>query len=189
MLIHLDDLSPVSRDLGQVQALAQIDQVEDIFLEARSTKANTGLEKFRPDAGVVPNSVGNFVNVRPSGFANGGKGIDGGDALGQHCIRGELRKLRRPEADGEDLVLAKHRKFNQGKTGKHLTRYSRDPIGINFLEALAGVETLRCLQGPNQHTIGGKKVRDGRPLREKFGVGEDIKSAVGLRVGLENGAH
>ena len=189
MLVHIDDLSPVSSDLRQVQALAQINQVQDIFLEARSTKPNAGLEEFRTNAGVVSNSVGNFINVRSCGFTNGGKGIDGGDTLGEHRVRCELRELRGPEADGEDSLLAKHRKFNHLSNGMHSTRHLRDPVRVDFLEALAGVESLRCLQGSNQDAIGGEKVSYGRPFRKEFGVGKDIKAAVGLRVGLENGAH
>ena len=34
VLIHLDHLAPVSRDFGQVQALAQVHKVENILLEA-----------------------------------------------------------------------------------------------------------------------------------------------------------
>ena len=62
-------------------------------------------------------------------------------------------------------------------------------VGVDFLEALAYVETLRCLQGSNQYAIGAEKIRNGRSLHEEFGVGEDVEVAVGLRVGLENGAH
>jgi len=111
VFVHLNDLAPVGSNLRQVQALAQVDQVQDILLETRSTKTNTGLEEFRPNAGVIPNGVGDFVNVCPSGFANGGKSIDGGDTLGEHRVRGELGEFRGPEADSEDSLLAKDREI------------------------------------------------------------------------------
>lgn len=35
---HLDDCTPVLGDLGEVQRLGEVDQVEDILLETRSTE-------------------------------------------------------------------------------------------------------------------------------------------------------
>lgn len=70
-----------------------------------------------------------------------------------------------------------------------MNEYSRDPVGVDILEALACVETLGCLQGSDENAIRSKKVRDGCSLCEEFGVGEDVEAAVGLGVGLENGAH
>ena len=54
---------------------------------------------------------------------------------------------------------------------------------------MARIDTLRCLQRPDKNAIWIKEVADGRSLSKEFGVGEDIKSAVGFRVGLEDGTH
>lgn len=111
--------------------------------------------------------------------------------MGEHRVRGELREFRGPEADSEDSLLAKDweivRLIIMGRY--YLNGYSRDPVGVDILEALACAETLRCLQGSNQNAIRAKKVRDGCSLCEEFRIGEDVEVAVGLGVGLENGAH
>ena len=47
VVVEEDDLGPVVGHLGQVEALADVDQVEDVLLEARATKADACLqEKF-----------------------------------------------------------------------------------------------------------------------------------------------
>jgi hypothetical protein len=38
VLVHLDDSAPVFSDLGEVERLGEIDQVEDVLLEARTTE-------------------------------------------------------------------------------------------------------------------------------------------------------
>jgi hypothetical protein len=70
-----------------MQALAQVNEVKDIFLEARTTETNASLEEFRPDAGVVANGVRNFVDIGACRFTNGRQGIDRRNALGEHGIR------------------------------------------------------------------------------------------------------
>lgn len=42
-VVEGDDLGPVFGHLWQVQALADVDQIEDVLLEARPAKADTGL--------------------------------------------------------------------------------------------------------------------------------------------------
>ena len=47
VVVQGDHLGPVVGHLGQVEALADVDQVEDVLLEARATKADACLqEKF-----------------------------------------------------------------------------------------------------------------------------------------------
>jgi len=42
-VVEGDNLGPVFGHLGQVQALADVDQIEDILLKARPSKADAGL--------------------------------------------------------------------------------------------------------------------------------------------------
>ena len=71
ILVHVHNLSPICGNLRQVQALAQVHQVEDMFLEARTTEANGGMKEFVADTGIVTDSVGYLVDVGTSGPTNG----------------------------------------------------------------------------------------------------------------------
>src|ERR1700683_2125039 len=71
ILVHLHDLSPVRGNFRQMQALAKIYKVKNIFLEARTTKANRGTKEFVPDTRIVTDSVCNLVDVGASGLADG----------------------------------------------------------------------------------------------------------------------
>jgi hypothetical protein len=71
VLVHFDDLSPVQSHLREMQTLAQVHQIQDILLEARSAKAYRRLQEFVSYARVKANGVCNFVNVRARSFANG----------------------------------------------------------------------------------------------------------------------
>ena len=42
VVVHLDDLLPVFRDFGEAVVLAEVDKIEDVFLEAGSTESNGG---------------------------------------------------------------------------------------------------------------------------------------------------
>ena len=42
VVVHLDDLLPVFRDFGEAVVLAEVDKIEDIFLETRPAKADGG---------------------------------------------------------------------------------------------------------------------------------------------------
>ncbi|RUS34123.1 hypothetical protein BC938DRAFT_482319 [Jimgerdemannia flammicorona] len=86
VLVHDDHLVPVGSDLGQVEGLSKVRQVEDVFLEAGTAEADRGLEELGANASVLADSVGDLVNVGARGLADGGEGVDGGDALGEEGI-------------------------------------------------------------------------------------------------------
>jgi hypothetical protein len=94
ILVHIHDLSPVRGNFWQMQALAKIYKVKNIFLEARTTKADGGTKEFVPNTRIVTDSVCNFIDVGTSGLADGRESVDGGDTLGEHCIGGQLGELR-----------------------------------------------------------------------------------------------
>ena len=90
VLVHLYHLPPIGSDLGQVQTLAQVHQVQDILLETRTTETDGGLQESRADARIVADSVCDFFYVCTSGFTNSGEGIDGRDTLSEHGVRSQL---------------------------------------------------------------------------------------------------
>ena len=48
-VVEMHDLAPVFCDVGQVKGIAQIDQVEDVFLKTRAAEADGCFEEFRAD--------------------------------------------------------------------------------------------------------------------------------------------
>lgn len=170
VLVHLDDGTPVFGDLGEVERLGKVDKVENVLLEARATESNGCLEELGADTGVLADGVGYLVNVGTGSLADSGKSIDGRDTLGKHGVGSKLGELGRPETDSEDTVLG-------------------DPVGVDLRESLAGVEARLGLERSDKDTVGGEEVSDGGSLGKELGVGENVESASGLRVGLEDGAH
>merc|ERR1712217_831291 len=49
VLVHVDNHLPVSRTLVQTLALTDVNEVENVLLEARSTEANGSTQELRPD--------------------------------------------------------------------------------------------------------------------------------------------
>ena len=107
--------------------------------------------------------------------------------MSKHGVCSELGKLGRPQADGKNAFRAE--RMGKNSSTRIGGRHSRHPISIDIAEALACADTLWSLKGSDQDAIRAEKVRDGRSLCKELWVGEDIKAAVGLRVGLEDSAH
>ena len=93
VVVHLDDLLPVFRDFGEAVVLAEVDKIEDVFLEAGSTESNGGFQEFWSNAGVCSDSAGHFIDIRFGGLAECRDGVDGGDSLGKKGVGGEFGKL------------------------------------------------------------------------------------------------
>ena len=104
VLVQLNNLAPVRGNLWQVQALAEVYQVKDILLEARTTETNRGTQEFGADTRVIADSVCDLVNVGTSSLTDGRERVDRRDTLGEHGVRGQLRQLRRPEAYSENAL-------------------------------------------------------------------------------------
>lgn len=105
VLVHLHNLPPVRCNLRQVQALAEVDKVQNILLEARTTEADRRPQELGSNSRVETNSMCDFVDVGASRLTNGRKRIDGGDTLCKHGVRRELGQLRRPKADIQNALL------------------------------------------------------------------------------------
>lgn len=130
---------PVLGDLGQAEAAAQIDQVENIFLEAAAAEADACAQKVGPDAAVDAGGVRDFVDVGAGRLADRRNGVDRGDALGEQRIRRELRQLAAPEARANDALL-------------------RHPVLVHLAEQLCGAVALRRVEAADQHAVGLEQV-------------------------------
>jgi hypothetical protein len=113
----VDDLAPVFGDLGEAEGFAEIDEVEDVLLEAGSAEADGGFEEFRADAGVGADGAGDFIDIGAGGFAEGGDRVDGGDALGEEGVGDEFGEFGGPEVGGDDALAG-------------------DPVGVDRDEGL-----------------------------------------------------
>lgn len=161
VLVELDDLTPVRGDFGEMETLAEVDEIEDVLLEAGAAESDGCLEELGAYARVVADGVGDFVDVGAGGLADGREGVDGGYALGEHGVCGELGELRGPEADIEDAFFG-------------------DPVCVDLCECVAGVAAFLGLERANEDAVGAVEIVDGGALGEEFGVGEDVEAAVRL---------
>lgn len=161
---HLNNSAPVLGDFGKVEGFRQVDQIEDILLETRTTETlsknklhhmtqahtyHRGFQKFGAHSRIFSDGKGDLINVGTGSLANGRKGIHGGDTLGQHGVGGELGQLGRPQTDCEDSV-------------------GWDPVGVDGHQSLASVETRFSLERTDQYTVGGEKILDGGTLGQEF---------------------
>uniref|UniRef100_J3ND73 Uncharacterized protein n=1 Tax=Oryza brachyantha TaxID=4533 RepID=J3ND73_ORYBR len=146
---------PVVGHLGEAIALADVDEVEDVLLEAGAAEADAGVQELGPDPGVLPDGVRHLGDVGAGGLAERGDGVHGGDPLRQERVRRELRELRRPQVGGEDPLLG-------------------DPVRVHLLESLDGLPPLGGLPAADEHPVGLEEVLDGGALREELRVGEDL---------------
>ena len=64
VLVHDNDLELVYGDFEQMQAHAQVHEVEDVLLETRAAEADGRAQKRGPDAAITPNRVSDLVDVR-----------------------------------------------------------------------------------------------------------------------------
>ena len=156
VVIDRHDLFPVVGDFGEAVALADVDQVEDVFLEAGATEAHTGVKKLGADSGVFPNRVGYLVDVGAGGFAERGHGVDGGDSLRQERVGGQLGELRGPQVGCDDVIL-------------------RDPVRVHGLECGDGSLALGGHAAADEHAVGFVEVGNGGALGKKLRIGQDLE--------------
>lgn len=192
VFVHGDHLAPISRHFGKVETLGKVDEVEDVLLETRPAKPDRRPQKLGPNASILAHSIRDLLNVGPRRLTNGRERVNGRNSLCQHCVGGQFRQLRRPEANGQDAISPAF--FHTRASGQaHMKRCdvlnSRNPVCVNIGQGLACTFALRRLQRPNQHSIRVEQIADSCALREELGVGKYVKADARFRVGLENGAH
>ncbi|KAH9402222.1 hypothetical protein TYRP_016277 [Tyrophagus putrescentiae] len=160
-------LVPVVGHLGQLQVLAEVDQIEDVLLEAAAAEADARLQKPPPDATVRADGVRHLVHVGPGGLADRRDGVDGADALREEGIRRQLRQLRAPGVGGDDRLRA-------------------DPVPVDLHQLGEGDLRVRGTSTANQDAVRRVEVGDGRPFGEELRVAENLKVHPGGLVGGED---
>ena len=69
-----------------MEGLGQVDEVEDVLLEARSSESDLSLEELGANSRVLADSVRDLVNVGSSGLADGGERVDRRDSLEEEGV-------------------------------------------------------------------------------------------------------
>ena len=98
-------LCPVVGHLLQAETLADVDQAEDVLLEAGAAKADTRLKELAADPGVATDRLRHIGNVGPDGLTDGRHCVNGGDSLGQESVRRQFRHLAGPGAQLDDSIV------------------------------------------------------------------------------------
>lgn len=132
-----------------MERLGEVDQVEDILLETRTTETDRRLEELGADTSILADGVSDLVDGGTSSLANSGQGVDRRDTLGKHGVGSKLGKLRRPETDGKDSLLG-------------------DPVGVDVRQSLASGKTRLGLKRTDEDTVRGEKVVDGGTLGKEL---------------------
>lgn len=159
-------LTPICRHLRQVQALAQIHQVQNILLKTTASKANARLQELGSDPAIQPASIANLINICTRRFANRRKCVDGGDTLSQHSIGSKLRQLRRPQVHCDNLL-------------------PRNPSGIDIGQRSSRRPASWGVEGANQNTVRLDEIGDCSTLSKELRVGKDIEVNAGAGVGFQ----
>ena len=159
VVVHDDDLLPVPRHFRQPEVVAQVDQVQDVFLETGSAETDGGFQELGTYTRVGANGVGDFFYIRAGGFAQGRDGINAADALGEEGVGRELRQLRRPYIRGDDAL-------------------ARDPGVVHLYQGVDGGLAGVGLLSPNEHPIRFEQVTHSGTLGQEFRIGEDLEVEV-----------
>ena len=139
------------------------------FLKQEPPKPTLARKKWGPMRLIGADGVGHLGDVGLGLFAEGGDGVDGGDALGQEGVGRQLGQLAGPQVGGDD-ALAGH------------------PLGIDVDDGLDGLLARGGLPPADQHPVGVLHVADGGALGQEFGVGDHVEKEA-LVVGVEDALH
>mmetsp|Transcript_21895 Transcript_21895/g.63710 ORF Transcript_21895/g.63710 Transcript_21895/m.63710 type:complete len:393 (-) Transcript_21895:249-1427(-) len=156
VLIHHHHLVPVISHFLEAEGLTDVDEVQDVLLEARAAKPHRGVQELWTNAVVEGEGVLDLVDISVCCLAEGRDGVDGRHALGQEGVRHQLGDLRGPQVRRQDAL-----------TG--------NPVGIDGDEGFNRLQALGVLHATNEHTAWLLQVVHGGALRKELGVRQDLE--------------
>lgn len=156
VLVHLDDLSPVLADLRETHGISQVDQVEDILLEAAATETDTSHQELVSDTGIDTDSASDLIDISAGLLANSGDGVDAGNTLSKHGVGNQLGELRRPDIGGQDALPG-------------------NPGSVNVDKGLGGLLARGSGSGTDKDSVGVEQIVDGGTGSQELGVGENFE--------------
>merc|ERR1740120_66475 len=151
VLVHVNDHLPILGNLVQALRFADVNQVQDIFLKARATKANGRAQELRPNPRIGSNCPRDLRHIGPGLFAELRDRVHAAHALCQHGVGHQFRQLRTPEIGGEDPV-------------------ARDPIGIDVNQHARSSYAVRRCRAANQYSVWCRQVLHGRAFSKELWV-------------------
>merc|ERR1740120_687005 len=164
VLVHVNDHLPILGNLVQALGFADVNQVQDIFLKARATKANGRAQELRPNPRIGSNCPRDLRHIGPGLFAELRNRVHAAHALCQHGIGHQFRQLRTPEVGGEDLL-------------------SGDPIRIDVNQHAGSSHAVRRCRAANQDPVRSGQVLHGCTFSEELWVRQDPKLLTSSLVG------
>ncbi len=155
-VVHLHHLLPVLRGLVQPVMLAQVHQVENILLEARTPKPHSCFQEVRPNAPVHANRPGNLGHVCFRLLAQRRHRIDRRHPLRQECICHQFGKLARPQPRGQNPL-------------------ARNPGRVNIRQRLHRFPPRLGIPPADQHAVGFFHIIHRRAFRQELRVRQHIE--------------
>ncbi len=70
-IVHRDDGAPVISGFRKAKGFAEVDEIEDVFLETGASEADGRAEKFGSDAAIAADGTGYFIDISTGGLAEG----------------------------------------------------------------------------------------------------------------------
>mmetsp|Transcript_54691 Transcript_54691/g.132810 ORF Transcript_54691/g.132810 Transcript_54691/m.132810 type:complete len:249 (-) Transcript_54691:435-1181(-) len=95
-VVHGNDLTPVLGTFVKTVRLAQVDQVQDVLLETRTSKPDGGHQEPFADTVVHTDGTADFRDVCTGRLTQRRDGVNRRHTLCQEGVRDEFRQLRRP---------------------------------------------------------------------------------------------
>ncbi len=167
--VDFHDAFPVGGDFGESVVSAQVNEVQDVFLEAAAAKADRSLEELGANPMVLSHDKGDFIDIGAGLFAESADRVDRADALRKERVRRELRKFGTPEVRREDSL-------------------ARNPVRVDFDHLGESRKSRLRLVAADEHAVRFEKVLDGGAFGEKFRVGKDLEMQA-LVVGIQDAFH
>mmetsp|Transcript_6491 Transcript_6491/g.17368 ORF Transcript_6491/g.17368 Transcript_6491/m.17368 type:complete len:316 (-) Transcript_6491:731-1678(-) len=89
-VVHFHDPVEILGNICQTHGLAEVHQIENVLLKARSAKANRRFQKLRSNARIHTNGAGHLVNVCARCLADCRYSVDGRNALCKERVGDKL---------------------------------------------------------------------------------------------------
>merc|ERR1719203_443754 len=154
VLVHIDDLLPVLCAFVQAFALADVHQVQDVLLEARTTEAHGSPKELRTNPRICADSPRDLSHISARLLAQLRNGVHAAHALSQHGIGNKFLQLGAPEIRSQDSLLG-------------------HPICIDVREHTRRSNTICGRRATDQDSVRRFQIPHGSPLCEELWIRQD----------------
>mmetsp|Transcript_114686 Transcript_114686/g.364506 ORF Transcript_114686/g.364506 Transcript_114686/m.364506 type:complete len:601 (-) Transcript_114686:1196-2998(-) len=157
VLVHVNNLLPILGDSGQALRLTDVDQIQNVLLEARAAEADGRTQELGPNARVGSNGSGYLGNICSRLLAQERYRVDAAHSLCQHSVGDQFGQLRAPQVCRQDSL-------------------SGDPIRVDINQDARSGDAIVGCRSTDQDTIRHIQILHGCTLCEELRVRKDPKS-------------